>query len=57
MVFCIKGGLTVQVYQLVLPEQIRERALPGMHDDVGHLRGERVLHLAHARFYWPRMAK
>lgn len=57
MVFCIKGGLTVQVYQLVLPKQIRERALPGMHDDVGHLRDERVLHLAHARFYWPRMAK
>lgn len=45
------------VYQLVLPEQFRERALQGVHDDVGHLGSERALHLARARFFWPRMAR
>ncbi|CAI5680231.1 unnamed protein product [Oreochromis niloticus] len=45
------------VYQLVLPEQFRERALQGVHDDVGHLGSERALQLARARFYWPRMAR
>lgn len=45
------------VYQLVLPEQFRKRALQGVHDDVGHLGSERALHLARARFYWPRMAR
>ena len=45
------------VYQLVLPEQFRERALQGVHNDVGHLGSERALHLARARFYWPRMAR
>lgn len=44
------------IYQLVLPEQFRERALQGVHDEVGHLGCERALHLARARFYWPRMA-
>ncbi|KAK0134260.1 hypothetical protein N1851_030170 [Merluccius polli] len=39
------------VYQLVLPEQFRERALQGVHDNVGHLGFERALNLAHARFY------
>lgn len=28
-----------------------------MHDDVGHLGSERALHLACARFYWPRMVR
>ena len=45
------------VYQLVLPEQFRERALQGVHNDVGHLGSERALHLARARFYWPKMAR
>ena len=45
------------VYQLVLPEQFRERALHGVHNDVGHLGSERALHLARARFYWPGMAR
>uniref|UniRef100_A0A8C5DDV5 Gypsy retrotransposon integrase-like protein 1 n=1 Tax=Gouania willdenowi TaxID=441366 RepID=A0A8C5DDV5_GOUWI len=45
------------VYQLVLPEQFRGQALKGVHDDVGHLGSERALHLARARFYWPKMAK
>uniref|UniRef100_A0A8C6M880 Gypsy retrotransposon integrase-like protein 1 n=1 Tax=Nothobranchius furzeri TaxID=105023 RepID=A0A8C6M880_NOTFU len=46
-----------EVAQLVLPECFRDRAMYGLHDEVGHLGVERVLHLARARFYWPRMAK
>uniref|UniRef100_A0A3Q3JNV5 Gypsy retrotransposon integrase-like protein 1 n=1 Tax=Monopterus albus TaxID=43700 RepID=A0A3Q3JNV5_MONAL len=44
-----------EVYQLVLPEQYRSRALEGLHDEIGHLGPERVLSLARARVYWPRM--
>ncbi|KAI3356510.1 hypothetical protein L3Q82_017717, partial [Scortum barcoo] len=40
--------------QLVLPAQYRDRALRGLHDEVGHLGPERVLSLARARFYWPK---
>lgn len=43
------------IYQLVLPVQYRDRALQGLHDDIGHLGPERVLNLARARFYWPKM--
>lgn len=45
------------VYQLVLPQLYRDRAMQGVHDEVGHLGFERALHLARARFYWPRMAQ
>uniref|UniRef100_A0A669F658 Gypsy retrotransposon integrase-like protein 1 n=1 Tax=Oreochromis niloticus TaxID=8128 RepID=A0A669F658_ORENI len=45
------------VWQLVLPEQFREKALRGVHDEIGHLGFERALHLARARFYWPMMTK
>ncbi len=45
------------VYQLVLPYQYHERAMQGVHDEVGHLGFDRALHLARARFYWPRMAQ
>lgn len=45
------------VYQLVLPKSFRQRALQGIHDEVGHLGAERALHLARSRFYWPRMTK
>ena len=44
-------------YQLVLPEKYRAKALEGVHDEVGHLGFERALHLARARFYWPKMAQ
>ena len=43
------------IHQLVLPEQHKDRALQGLHDEVGHLGAELVLSLARARFYWPRM--
>ena len=52
---CIDHGS--EVYQLVLPQQFRGRALRGIHDEVGHLGAERALSLARARFYWPKMAK
>ncbi|XP_061094968.1 mediator of RNA polymerase II transcription subunit 1-like [Conger conger] len=44
-------------YQLVLPLPFRERALQGIHEEVGHLGPERALHLARVRFFWPGMAK
>lgn len=46
-----------EVHQLVLPQKFRDRALKGIHDEVGHLGAERALSLARARFYWPNMAK
>lgn len=45
------------VYQLVLPRRFRQRALQGIHDEVGHLGAERALQLAGARFFWPGMSK
>lgn len=46
-----------EIYQLVLPEKYRAKALEGVHDEVGHLGFERALNLARARFFWPKMAK
>lgn len=45
------------IYQLVLPEQYRERALQGLHYEIGNLGPEHVLSLARVRFDWPRMAE
>lgn len=45
------------LHQLVLPQKCRERALDGVHDEVGHLGCERALDLARARFFWPKMAR
>ncbi|RXN05331.1 Retrovirus-related Pol polyprotein from transposon 412 [Labeo rohita] len=45
------------LHQIVLPQQCRERALKGVHDEVGHLGYERALDLARARFFWPKMAR
>lgn len=45
------------VHQLVLPKRFRQRALQGVHNEVGHLSAERALHLACARFFWPGMTK
>lgn len=45
------------VSQLVLPKSLREIALKGVHNDVGHFGLERSLDLARCRFYWPAMAK
>lgn len=52
---CLDHGS--EIYQLVLPLQFRDRALKGIHEEVGHLGAERALSLARARFFWPKMAK
>lgn len=43
--------------QLVLPFKYRSLALKYLHNEMGHVGTERVLHLARERFYWPYMAK
>lgn len=43
--------------QLVLPAKYKTLALKYLHDEMGHVGTERVLHLARERFYWPLMAK
>lgn len=43
--------------QLVLPARYRHVALQQLHNEMGHVGTERVLHLARERFYWPFMAK
>lgn len=41
--------------QLVLPEQLRPMVLKSLHDDMGHVGCDKVVHLARERFYWPYM--
>lgn len=48
---------TSQQRQLVLPLKHRPIALKLLHDEIGHVGTERVLHRARERFYWPFMAK
>lgn len=43
--------------QLVLPAKYQSVALKHLHDNMGHVGTERVLHLARARFYWPYMKR
>ena len=43
------------MWQLVVPKLLRERALSGCHDDVGHQGILRTLSLLRERFYWPGM--
>ncbi len=43
--------------QLVLPPQFRAMVLKKMHNEMGHVGVEKVLHLARERFYWPSMRK
>lgn len=41
--------------QLVLPEQLRPMVLKSLHNDMGHVGCDKVVHLARERFYWPYM--
>ena len=43
------------VMQLLLPETLRKQALPGCHNDLGHLRIECMTDLLKDSFYWPGM--
>ncbi len=42
---------------LVLLGSLRDRALEGVHDLVGHQGQARTLHLAWQRFFWPSMER
>ena len=44
-----------QVRLLVLPGSMRDVALQGIHDDVGHPGKDKTLWLAKQRYYWPGM--
>ena len=41
--------------QLVLPKQFHSLVYKELHQEMGHLGAERLLHLARERFYWPHM--
>ena len=43
--------------QLVLPRRHHRLAIKHLHDDLEHLGADRVIELAHERFYWPHMAR
>lgn len=55
----IENGLlyrrTTHQKQLVLPAEFKKKVLKHLHDDMGHVGTERVIHLARERFYWPHM--
>jgi hypothetical protein len=44
-------------YQIVLPKKLRETALQGCHNHVGHLGRDKTLSIVQERYFWPRMAK
>ncbi len=43
---------TEQNRQLVLPEQLKPVVLKCLHDDMGHVRADKVIRLARICFYW-----
>ncbi|KAI3370679.1 hypothetical protein L3Q82_007093 [Scortum barcoo] len=46
---------TEQRRQLALPEQLKPLLLKSLHNDMGHVGADKVIHLARERFYWPYM--
>lgn len=44
-----------KVLQLLIPETLKQTALRGIHNDVGHFGVSRSVDLARSRFYWPGM--
>ena len=53
----VKDAIKACLWQLVLPQQLIEKALTGCHDQVGHLGRDRTLSLLRERFYWPSLYK
>lgn len=41
--------------QLVVPNQLKPLVLKNLHDNMGHVGSDKVIHLARERFYWPFM--
>ena len=52
-----QGAIKTCLWQLVMPQQLIEKALTGCHDQVGHLGRDRTLSLLRERFYWPSLYK
>uniref|UniRef100_A0A8C7YDW7 Gypsy retrotransposon integrase-like protein 1 n=1 Tax=Oryzias sinensis TaxID=183150 RepID=A0A8C7YDW7_9TELE len=48
---------TGQRKQLVLPNELKDTVLKHLHDDMGHVGADKVIHLARERFYWPFMQR
>lgn len=48
---------TGQRKQLVLPSKLKSTVLKYLHDDMGHVGADKVIHLARERFYWPFMQR
>uniref|UniRef100_A0A3B3DD79 Gypsy retrotransposon integrase-like protein 1 n=1 Tax=Oryzias melastigma TaxID=30732 RepID=A0A3B3DD79_ORYME len=48
---------TGQRKQLVLPNELKETVLKQLHDNMGHIGADKVIHLARERFYWPFMQR
>lgn len=46
---------TEQHRQLVLPQKLKPVLFKSLHDNMGHVGADMVLHLTHERFYWPHM--
>ena len=53
-VLCRRSG---ERSQLVLPRKYHRLVYRELHEEMGHLGAERVIHLARDRCYWPRMQK
>ena len=43
--------------QIVLPQKFHRMVYKELHEEMGHLGTQRVLHLSRERFYWPRMER
>lgn len=43
--------------QLVLPTKLRKTVLKQLHDDMGHVGADKVIHLVRERFFWPFMQR
>lgn len=46
-----------QYKQLVLPSKFKSTVLQHLHNEMGHVGADKVIHLARQRFYWPFMQR
>ena len=50
-----KRDETSTVFQLVLPQELRQTVFESLHNHMGHLGVDRTVDLVRARFYWPKL--